>query len=235
MIDYFIKKYLQNKPLFYSLIRPQEACLFNKCSSYIKSPVLDFGCGDGFFAEILFGKGKIDVGIDLEDKKTDGYKKVVVYDGTRLPFKKDNFSTVISNCVLEHIPDLDQSIREIHRVLKPGGYFLTTVMTDQWDNHMFGPYIKFMAKIQRHHQLLSLTEWNRNFERNGFRIINTVGYLSLKNACYLDLIHYPSVIPFVNRLAIPFIPLIRKVIQNPVKKELSGALFYCLRKTITVG
>ena len=123
--------------MFHSFIRPQEAMLFQKYLRYIKPPVLDFGCGDGFFAETVFGKGKIDVGLDLlnsraneaESKKI--YKKISYYDGSTIPYPTHYFQTVISNCVLEHIIEINKSLNEIHRVLKPNGYFLTTVMTER--------------------------------------------------------------------------------------------------------
>ena len=64
-IDFYIKKYLENRPMFMAIIRSQEAMLFQKYSKLIKAKVLDFGCGEGFFAELIFGKGKINVGLDL--------------------------------------------------------------------------------------------------------------------------------------------------------------------------
>src|SRR3989339_1936064 len=117
--DYFIRKYLENRPMFLAIIRSQEAVLFQKHNYVIKGKVLDFGCGDGFFTEIVFGKGKIDVGLDLKNSRAlradenKTYKKVVYYDGKKIPFPDKYFSTVISNCVLEHIPNLKQSLSEI--------------------------------------------------------------------------------------------------------------------------
>lgn len=39
-----------------------------------------------------------------------------------MPFGEASFDFVIANHVLEHVPDLDKALREIHRVLRPGGY-----------------------------------------------------------------------------------------------------------------
>jgi len=41
-----------------------------------------------------------------------------------MPFEDASFQTVISNSVLEHIPDLDAVLLETARVLKPGGMFI---------------------------------------------------------------------------------------------------------------
>jgi len=175
-IDFFIKKYLENRPMFMAIIRSQEALLFQKYHNFIKGKILDFGCGEGFFAKLVFGKYKIDIGLDLfnnkrieEAKKEKIYKKIILYDGDTIPYPDNSFDTIISNCVLEHIPNIGFSLKEIYRVLKPGGYFLTSVMTDQWENHLFGSkifgkaYLNYMRKTQVHHNLFSNNQWQNCF------------------------------------------------------------------------
>ena len=238
-----------------ALIRPQEAILFYKNTKIIKQPVLDFGCGDGFFAETVFGKTIIDVGLDLansraiEAKKNRVYKKVTYYDGKTIPYPNNYFNTVISNCVLEHIPNLDKALEEIYRVLKPGGIFMTTVMTNEWEKHLFGSkilgkfYVDWLRKIQEHFNLLSEQDWKSKFEKNGFTINKIGGYVSPKNALYLDLFHYLSIpslffIKVFHRWTIPstssinrwlFLSTIRG--QNKtVNIKQASALFFYLQK-----
>jgi SAM-dependent methyltransferase len=50
-------------------------------------------------------------------------------DGTRLPFPDATFDRIICSEVLEHIPDDEAALRELHRVLKPGGILAATVPT----------------------------------------------------------------------------------------------------------
>jgi len=111
---------------------------------------------------VTFGKNFVDVGLDIKNERTlkivnkKIYKKVVIYDGKKITFKDDYFQTVISNCVLEHLPKLEISLKEINRVLKKNRYFLTTVMTDRWIDFMLGKklfgkiYVSFMNKKQEH-------------------------------------------------------------------------------------
>lgn len=47
-------------------------------------------------------------------------------DGQTLPFIDESFDAVIAIGVLDLLPQLDHSLREIHRVLKPSGVFVTT-------------------------------------------------------------------------------------------------------------
>ena len=50
-------------------------------------------------------------------------------DGTGLPFPDETFDRIVCSEVLEHIPDLETAISELHRVLKPGGTMAVTVPT----------------------------------------------------------------------------------------------------------
>lgn len=201
----YLDAYLKNKPLFYSFIRPKELKMFHDQMPF-RRPILDFGCGDGFYAKVLFEKNKIDVGIDNNKEilsnalKSEIYKKVIIYDGKRLPFKSEYFSTVVSNCVLEHVFDVDYSLKEIFRVLKKKGIFIVTVATINWENYLFfgrifGDFYKrLFRKVQRHNSLLSEKKWCEVFENAGFKILKKEGYISKRETEIIEMSHYFSVI-----------------------------------------
>ena len=44
-----------------------------------------------------------------------------------MPFGDKSFNTVLSVCALEHIPDIEGALKEVGRVLKPGGELLFSV------------------------------------------------------------------------------------------------------------
>lgn len=255
-IDYFINEYLKNRPMFMAIIRSQEAMLFQKYNKLIKNKALDFGCGEGFFSQLIFGKGKIDVGLDLfSNNRTNEavsnkiYKKVKLYDGVTIPYPDNYFKTVVSNCVLEHIPNIKLSLKEIYRILKPDGYFITSVMADQWENNLFGSkifgkqYLKYMQKTQVHNNLFSNNKWQTYFKKAGFQVQTIDGYLYKKSAFYLDIFHYLSIgslvsyklfskwilfsIPFLNKIKIQFI---KKIIVDENIPDKASALFFVLKK-----
>ena len=58
------------------------------------------------------------------------YRSVMFASATVLPYADASFNTVISNCVIEHIPDNDAVLAEIFRVLRPGGVFATTLPSE---------------------------------------------------------------------------------------------------------
>lgn len=199
-----IYQYLLSRPMFFSLIRPQEAFLFKQNQKKILPPILDLGCGDGFFAQAVFGKGKIKVGLDIKNKRTEKvvgqniYQTVNFFNGVEIPFPNNYFQTVVSNCVLEHVEKLPDLLADVYRVLKPGGLFLTSVMTNLWEEFLLGrkffgqKYALWMRKRQVHKNILSSSDWQMKFKEAKFKIINEIGYLSKTTSCWLDLFHYLS-------------------------------------------
>jgi ubiquinone/menaquinone biosynthesis C-methylase UbiE len=56
----------------------------------------------------------------------------------RLPFRDQAFDTVHASHILEHIPDLEAAMQEIHRVLRPGGTLVAHVPYGL--RELFNPY-----------------------------------------------------------------------------------------------
>jgi SAM-dependent methyltransferase len=48
-------------------------------------------------------------------------------DALHLSFEDESFDVVLSNDVYEHVPDIEQALREAQRVLRPGGSMLATI------------------------------------------------------------------------------------------------------------
>lgn len=96
--------------------------------------VLDLGCGGGFMAEALAQRGASVVGVDpAEDailaaqRHAASMGLLITYSrGTaeRIPLEDDSVDIVVSVDVLEHVADLEASLNEIKRVLRPGGFFI---------------------------------------------------------------------------------------------------------------
>ena len=92
--------------------------------------MLDCGCGTGQFVLALLDDGVNIYGIEFEEPKVEQFKRdnpdeahrVTVGDVQNLAFEDNSFDAVLSNEVLEHVPDDARGLREIFRILRPGGH-----------------------------------------------------------------------------------------------------------------
>lgn len=99
--------------------------------------VLDLGSGAGndcFVARAIVGESGEVTGIDFTDEMLDkarantlklGYSNVKFVKGDieHMPLPDNAFDVVISNCVINLVPDKAKAFQEIFRVLKTGGHF----------------------------------------------------------------------------------------------------------------
>jgi SAM-dependent methyltransferase len=87
--------------------------------------VLVDGCGVGSYLSRLGEQAKLAVGLDIElERAKEARQKspaVTCGNGEQLPFSPDQFDLVLSHEVIEHVGDDRAAMREIFRVLKPGG------------------------------------------------------------------------------------------------------------------
>jgi len=106
--------------------------------------ILDVGSGPGLLANDIsqfIGRSGLIYGIDISkpllDIANSNYQdrtdlKFMLGDATKIPFKADDFDTVVSTQVLEYVPDVDAALLEFKRVLKPGGK--VALLDTDWDS-----------------------------------------------------------------------------------------------------
>ena len=128
--------------------------------------ILEIGSGNGFFLCYALKHGLDIVGI--EPGKTFGFTKRYeiatkllevngiknpnnyLYDSSAedLPFSDNSFDIVFSLAVFEHVQDIDLSIKEAIRVLRPGGIMFASVpnYNSRWEEHYDIYWIPYMNK-----------------------------------------------------------------------------------------
>jgi ubiquinone/menaquinone biosynthesis C-methylase UbiE len=181
----------------------------------------------------------------LQAPATNIYKKIVEYDGVTIPFRAGTFGTIISNCVFEHIPHIEKSVREMYRVNKKNGLLMTTVMCSSWSNNLAGgklfgkKYINWFNRFQQHNSLLSKKEWTSLFKKCGYEIVESIDYLYKTSAQKTEIYHFLSIFSLITYVLFkrwnlfPFasknkIEEIEKIMKEDNKNP--SACFFVLRK-----
>ena len=129
--------------------------------------ILDVGCGTGANLEMLvqFGKAEgVDVSPDaLAFCRERGLQDVRQSEAERLPYDAETFDLVTGLDVVEHLDDDVGGLREMRRVLRPGGYAL-----------LFVPAFMFLWGVQddisHHRRRYTLASLQRVVREAGFEI-----------------------------------------------------------------
>lgn len=121
---------------------PVREFIFALCEPASARHVLDLGCGDGTEVVQLAAHAPRDtrfVGLDRSPASIAGARRAAAGDArldfsildvaAGLPFEAGAFDRVLSVNLLECVPDKDALVREVHRVLAPGG----TLVFAHWD------------------------------------------------------------------------------------------------------
>lgn len=161
-------------------------------------PILDLGCGDGLIAQALFKDDlPIEVGFDpwfaqvRKAPESRAYRTVQQAMGDAMPYPDESFNTVLSNSVLEHIPALEPVLREVARVLKPGGRLVTTVPSDAFRRLLWGyrnraargdnagaeAYAQAVDRWLEHYRYPSPEGWETLLQEAGLQLARAVYYI----------------------------------------------------------
>ncbi len=206
--DDFLWQHLKDLPAFRGLLRAAEARFYQRLLP-LQEPVLDVGCGDGHFASVAFPR-PLAAGIDpaaavlREARQRGAYGVLARSLGDALPFADEHFATVVSNSVLEHIPDVAPVLSEVARVLQPGGRFIFCVPGDHFAELLFftqlfrglrleglaRAYERYFNRISRHHHCDGRQVWGARLSAAGLTLADSFDYFSARALHALDLGHY---------------------------------------------
>lgn len=200
--------------------RPNTLNLFEDVKGKV---VLDAACGPGKYAEILVGRGATVVGVDNSESMIKYAKERRLEGGTfyvhdiedAFTFCDDgSFDVILCALAMHYIKHWDPTIREFHRMLKPGGtlivsiehpfseynyyksahYFRTEEVSTTWSG--FGPRVE-MQSYRR-----PLGECLRPLTDNGFYIEKLIEPLPTEDFKKADARHYEELISFPGFMAI---------------------------------
>ncbi len=140
--------------------------LLSKVSNNKSCTILDVGAGSGDDLNVIKNFGAV-YALDCEQRALDLISDHAVYekklgDVCAMPYADKQFDIVVAFDLLEHIPDHVQAVKEINRVLKPGGYFVITVPSY---NSLFSQHDRELGHVRRYNKKL-LAQLMQGFEQN---------------------------------------------------------------------
>ena len=128
--DQFIQ--LEQQKIGYSLyaIRSSILSAADMVKPRIKGVVVDLGCGEMPYKDFLIENGNITQYIGIDWEPTEYHNRVkpdIYWDGKTIPLPDNHADWFILTEFLEHYFDTQHIMKEIYRVLKPGGCIFFTV------------------------------------------------------------------------------------------------------------
>ena len=130
-MDNFVNVSLKKINLDTYYIRTSIFKALKEASTEFSDTLLDIGCGKMPYKEYLLKHTAIDsyVGLDIETalEYEKGVQPDYTWDGITMPFDTASFYCAFGTEVLEHCPEPEVVLKEVLRVLKPGGVFFFTV------------------------------------------------------------------------------------------------------------
>lgn len=211
-----LRENIAELPYFRGFLRAVEGRYYQPLE--FSRPVLDMGCGDGHFAARTFQQS-LDVGFDpafsslLEAKAFNAYDLLIMGNGDHIPYAGASFGTVVSNSVLEHIPQVDAVLADIFRVLKPSGQLIITVPNDNFTHNLSiarffdrlglkfaaNAYRKLFNKISRHYHPDAAVRWRERLESAGFEVLESWSYFPPESLRILEWGHYFGLPNWINK------------------------------------
>ncbi len=170
--------------------------------------ILDVGCGIGTYVEKFRGLTAEAFGVDVDAEKlrialrSKGLKLLAVSVSEELPFPNDAFDAVLLHEVIEHVADDRQTIREAHRIVKPGGTVLVFAPNRLFPFETHGVYVGGHYVFGNVPLIGYLPDsWRRRFAPH-VRAYRTTGLRALFDGLSGHIVQHTQIFPGYDKLAV---------------------------------
>lgn len=184
--------------------------------------VLELGCGAGYFTRELARSGADIVAIDVSPELLEIAKatcsapnvRYEIQNAYELSYRNDVFDSVVGSSILHHL-EIKEALREIYRVLKPGGTIFFT------EPNMLNPQIAIQKNVRWVKRRLGDSPDETAFFRWRLRrLLELTGFRGVQINPF-DFLHPKTTLPLVERLN----SLGRLLESMPVISEFAGSLY----------
>ena len=137
------EEYYRNNITYISQVDARLAKIIALVAAARPRSLADIGSGRGFLLDRLADRGLTGmVGVDVfDDVRSDRWDYLSADITERLPLDDASMECVVAGEVIEHVPNPDHLVREVRRVLVPGGMFvLSTPNLVSWANRVLVPF-----------------------------------------------------------------------------------------------
>ena len=184
--------------------------------------VLELGCGTGYFTRELVRSGADVVAIDVSPELLEIARancsgsnvRYEIQNASALSYPDAVFDSVVGSSVLHHL-DIEEALREIHRVLKADGTIYFT------EPNMLNPQIAIQKNVPWVKRKLGDSPDETAFFRWSLRrLLEQTGYRAVRIDPF-DFLHPKTPVPLVGRLDV-----LGRFLENvPVILEFAGSLY----------
>lgn len=143
-------------------------------SEGMQGPILDWGCGYGQVSWLLRRRGLSVISCDVERRQAresmPEFASIIVdhlEHPVLLPYDAGAFAAVLSVGVLEHVPDLDGSLQELNRVMRPSGLLFLLMFPNKFS---WAEWLADLRHISRHPHKYTFRQTDRILVKHGFVI-----------------------------------------------------------------
>lgn len=229
--------YLRHAPLSLTLREINRLVALQSVSSK-HGPVLDVGCGDGFWWTLRNDKREI-YGIDISASEIAQARERInaqLADVSReRPFPGTKFGELIGNCSLEHVPDIDGALANLRAVAADDAQLIMFVPTPRWafQGNTQKLLLKTAPRIAmalsgalngffQHWHLYDHKVWTRLLEQHGWRVREIKGLGSARSEFLFRAFMPPAFIQFLAKTLTGFYPAkLYKMIPDAAMRPLA--------------
>jgi len=208
-IEKWAVAYLRHAPLSLTLREINRLVAIEAVSSTARGPVLDVGCGDGFWWTLRDHDEREIYGIDISAREIAQARKRIKAELTDVsatePFPGTKFEEIIGNCSLEHVPDIDAALHNLRAVAAPNARLVMFVPTPRWayQGRLQGFLLKHAPRVAmslsgalngffQHWHLYDAKVWTRLLAQHGWKVRATYGLGSARSEFLFRLFMPPA-------------------------------------------
>jgi malonyl-CoA O-methyltransferase len=166
--------------------------LVQNLAAFPAKRILDIGCGTGLAAQQLrnFFPQSMIVGLDISEgmlqkaKQANSNISWLQADAQQMPFKPSSIDLAVSNLALQWVGNLEQSFRQIYKMLTPGGAFKASMFGANTCRELFSSFGAICPQM-KFRQLPQLQDVRAALGQAGFKNIDVqcrLDQMEFKNA-----------------------------------------------------